>query len=234
MDPAAAHQRFDEFATAWLATASVAPTTKELYAGYLDNHLLPTFGLTPLGAASTRRRYAPGTPPWPTRMCPPPGPAPTRCCANGSLPLEASIELLIRAFDGRFARSNQPWIPVESNGATWLDDQFLASSLGGLSGGERLVLTVVAALADTTGARRIDLADVVAGIDRDHLDFVLAALAHAGGSHQHSRLVPTGNRTAHHLEELAMLHPWPSPLANCAVDLSSARTSCVGIDTPRR
>ena len=49
VDPAAAHQRFDEFATAWLATASVAPTTKELYAGYLDNHLLPTFGLMELG-----------------------------------------------------------------------------------------------------------------------------------------------------------------------------------------
>ena len=120
-----------------------------------------------------------------------------RAWAKGSLPLEASIELLVRAFDGRFARANQPWIRVEPSGATWLDDQFLASSLGGLSGGERRVLSVAVALADTTGARRVDLADVVAGIDRDNLDLVLAALAHAGGSHQDALLAPmTGHGTA--------------------------------------
>ncbi|WP_129336731.1 tyrosine-type recombinase/integrase [Cellulomonas endophytica] len=48
-DPAAAHQRFDVYATTWLSTAQIAPTTKSLYAGYLDNHLLPTFGLLELG-----------------------------------------------------------------------------------------------------------------------------------------------------------------------------------------
>lgn len=48
LDPAAAHQRFDGFATSWLTTAPIASTTKELYAGYLDNHLLPTFGLREL------------------------------------------------------------------------------------------------------------------------------------------------------------------------------------------
>ncbi|HEY3547397.1 MAG TPA: tyrosine-type recombinase/integrase [Propionicimonas sp.] len=48
-DPAAWHQRFDQYATAWLATARIAASTKQLYAGYLDNHLLPTFGLMELG-----------------------------------------------------------------------------------------------------------------------------------------------------------------------------------------
>lgn len=60
-DPAAAHQRFDRFATSWLATARIASTTKELYAGYLDNHLLPTLGLMELGEispATVRAWYA--------------------------------------------------------------------------------------------------------------------------------------------------------------------------------
>ena len=131
-----------------------------------------------------------------------------RAWAKGSLPLEASIELLIRAFDGRFARTSQPWIRVEPNGATGLDDQFLASGLGELSGGERRVLSIVVALADTTGARRVDLVDVVAGIDRDNLDLILAALAHAGGSHQHSRLVPTAGVEGVRIERLASLHAW--------------------------
>ena len=97
-----------------------------------------------------------------------------RAWAKGSLPLEASIELLIRAFDGRFARTSQPWIRVEPNGATGLDDQFLASGLGELSGGERRVLSIVVALADTTGARGIGdpyYADYGnGGYDVDHYD----------------------------------------------------------------
>lgn len=137
-----------------------------------------------------------------------------RAWAKGSLPLEASVELLVRAFDGRFARADQPWIRVEPNGATWLDDQFLAASLGGLSGGERRVLTVVAALADTGSARRIDLTDVVTGIDRANLDLVLAALAHAAGSHEHMRLVPAGNGSGMLREPLDTLHVWPAPTSS--------------------
>lgn len=76
------------------------------------------------------------------------------------------MELLVRAFCERFARADQPWIRVEPTGATWLEDHFLAASLGALSGGERRVHTVVVALADTTGTRRLDLVDVVTGIDR--------------------------------------------------------------------
>ena len=51
-DPAASHQRFDRYATSWLATARIGTTTKDLYAGYLDNHLLPTFGLLELAQIS--------------------------------------------------------------------------------------------------------------------------------------------------------------------------------------
>ncbi len=132
-----------------------------------------------------------------------------RTWARGSLPLTAAAELLIRSFDGRFAAASQPWIRVESTGATWLDDQYLAAGLGGLSGGERRVLTVVAALADSTGARRIDLTDVVTGIDRDNLDLVLAALAHAAGSHEHAGLEVAADERSARLVRLPPLHPWP-------------------------
>ncbi len=157
-----------------------------------------------------------------------------RAWAKGSLLLEASIELLIRAFDGRFARASQPWIRVEPNGATWLDDQFLASALGGLAGGERRVLSIVVALADTTGAHRVDLADVVAGIDRDNLDLVLSALAHAGGSHQHSRLTPTNDASGYRVDRFTSLHPWPAAAPPTAADTAVTRNANVRPGVHRR
>lgn len=128
----------------------------------------------------------------------------------GSLPVTAAVELLTRCFDGRFAAASQPWIRVEPTGAVWLDDQFLASSLGGLSGGERRVLTIVVALADSTGTRRIDLTDVVTGIDRENLDLVLAALAHAAGSHEQVDLKVADDSQTARFVRLPSLHPWPA------------------------
>jgi hypothetical protein len=156
-----------------------------------------------------------------------------RAWAKGSLPLEASVELLVRAFDGRFARADQPWIRIEANGATWLDDQFLASSLEGLSGGERRVLTVVVALADVGSVRRVDLTDVVTGIDRASLDLVLAALAHAGGSHEHAGLIAARDGIGARLEPLAALHPWPTLTLGHTPGPAAAATAAAP-DTPIR
>ena len=47
-DPAAGAQRLDVFATSWLAAHDCSETTRTLYAGYLDNHILPTLGLLQL------------------------------------------------------------------------------------------------------------------------------------------------------------------------------------------
>ena len=82
-----------------------------------------------------------------------------RFWAACSLSLTAAVELLIRRFGGRFAAATTPRIRFELTGAIWLDDRYLPAGLGGLSGGERRILTVVvvAALAEATGARRIDL-----------------------------------------------------------------------------
>lgn len=61
IDPQAGHQRFDQFATDWLTTAPIADTTRELYAAYLDNHLIPFFGydeLVGINPARIRQWYA--------------------------------------------------------------------------------------------------------------------------------------------------------------------------------
>ncbi len=62
---------------------------------------------------------------------------------------------------------------------------------------------------DASSVRRVDLTDVVTGIDRANLDLVLAALAHAGGSHQHARPFT------------AMLHTWPCTPAPSPRGMSS-------------
>jgi hypothetical protein len=126
--------------------------------------------------------------------------------AAGSYAYEAAVELLIRAFNGRFARPGWPWIPDTSGELSWLDaDQITPGTTGALSGGERRLLAVVAALA---GGQPADLSDV-AGLDRDLLDLVLAAIAHAGGSHQHSDIRPSRDGR-HEYARLPSLHPWPT------------------------
>lgn len=65
------------------------------------------------------------------------------------------------------------------------------------------------ALADSTGARRVDLANIVTGVDRANLDLILAAFAHAGGSHEHTSLeFADGNGSARFVR-LPSLHSWP-------------------------
>ncbi|OIQ88918.1 hypothetical protein GALL_291960 [mine drainage metagenome] len=130
-----------------------------------------------------------------------------RTWAAGSHPLTAAVELLIRAFDGRFADAGQPWIRIEDNGWVWLDDKILHANLGRLSGGERRVLDLVCALVDPD--RAVHLADAITGIDRTHLDLVLAALAHAAGSHEHADVFVDAPTGAAHLRVLGSAHPWP-------------------------
>lgn len=110
-----------------------------------------------------------------------------RFWAAGMYNRTAAVELLIRAFDGRFAHPGNPWIQPGDE-YHWLNAELIESNIGALSGGERRVLLIVAALADG------DLGDCVAGLDRENLSLVLAAIAHTGGSHEH----PGGT-----------LYPWP-------------------------
>lgn len=147
--------------------------------------------------------------------------------AKGIYTIEAAVELLIRFQSGRFVAEGEPWIvaPREERRGNmrsgyWLDvDQLTAEATAAavLSGGERRVLSVAASLA---GGSPIDLADAVSGLDRETLDLVLAAIAHAGGSHEHRvmgtrtfRDTTTGERFEREwpTEQVAgSLHPWPA------------------------
>lgn len=102
-----------------------------------------------------------------------------RAWAKGIYGTEAAVELLARAFDGRFAEPGWPWI--RDNGRAWLEAEEILNHAGALSGGERRLLEVVASLA---GAHSVDLADVLAGLDRSTTELVLAAMSHAAGTHE--------------------------------------------------
>ncbi|MHA7285977.1 hypothetical protein ACX80I_06845 [Arthrobacter sp. MDT3-44] len=129
-----------------------------------------------------------------------------RSWAKGTYTIEAATELLIRAFDGRFARSGEPWIGM---GSRWpyVDFEAIEENLGGLSGGERRFMLLVASLGD--GGALVDLGDIIPGLDRDVLALVLAAIAHAGGSHEHSGFEFTEDGTPTSIVRLARLYDWP-------------------------
>jgi hypothetical protein len=108
-----------------------------------------------------------------------------RAWARGMYATEAAVELLVRAFSGRFASAGQPWIRHRPGGY-WLDADALAQHTSSLSGGEQRVLAVVAALLSDQPLP--DLAGILAGVDRGNLTLILAALSHAAGAHEHSEV----------------------------------------------
>ncbi|ADB73456.1 hypothetical protein [Geodermatophilus obscurus] len=71
---------------------------------------------------------------------------------------------------------------------------------------ELAVLRVAASLAD---GRPVDLADVAVALDRRTLGLVLAALAHAVGSHDHRAPAPAGHGSDTG-ERLGPLIAWPT------------------------
>ena len=139
-----------------------------------------------------------------------------RAWARGMYTTEAATELLLRAFGGKFAAPGNPWIhtSTEPEGPSqvraWIDFASISDEVGPLSGGERRFLMLAASLAEDVP---VVLGDVVPGLDRENLNLVLAALAHAGGSHQHSdiRFYEDGTMSRGK-GYLVSLHPWPRAL----------------------
>jgi hypothetical protein len=130
-----------------------------------------------------------------------------RAWAKGSHPLVAATELLLRAFGGRFARQGNPWVIRDAEyGNVWIDFEQIPETLDELSGGERRLLMLAASLADVGVA--VELGDVLPGLDREVLALVLAAVAHAGGSHEHSAIVENTDGTAS-FQRQTSLYPWP-------------------------
>jgi hypothetical protein len=108
-----------------------------------------------------------------------------RAWANGIYGMEAATELLIRGFDGRFADPSCPWIHPTSSGHS-IDFESIPELSGALSGGEQRFLKIAAAL--DGGEVTVNLGRALAGLDRRHVHLILAAVAHAAGTHQHDRL----------------------------------------------
>jgi hypothetical protein len=131
-----------------------------------------------------------------------------RIRAQGMYPAEAATELLIRS---GFAQPHRPWITHDS----WVDPAALAAALedGTLSGGERRLLSIALAL---IGEHPIDLGWALSGLDRTNQTLCLAALSHAGGSHEHRRTRfehPQNGAGSFPVaaELLGPLVPWPEP-----------------------
>jgi hypothetical protein len=137
-----------------------------------------------------------------------------RAWAKGSYTSEAATELLLRAFGGRFAAPGNPWIHTSTTPEgphqvrAWIDFEAIPEQAGMLSGGERRFLFVAASIAENVP---VVLGDVIPGLDRQNLKLILAALAHAGGSHEHSdiRTNPDGSMSIAR-GYLDSLYPWPA------------------------
>jgi hypothetical protein len=106
---------------------------------------------------------------------------------HGMYTTEAATELLVRAHRGAFASIERPWVKPGDHGY-WIDFPAITEHVGGMSGGEQRLLRIAASIGSDDAAP-VRLGEVLGGLDRPTLRLVLAAVAHAGGSHQHSSLV---------------------------------------------
>lgn len=130
-----------------------------------------------------------------------------RAWAKGTYPLEAATELLLRAFGGRFAGQGWGWMR-EDDGRPWIDFEAIPAQIGGLSGGEKRFLLFTASLA---GEGLVTLGDVLPGLDRDLMKLVLAATAHAAGTHQGAEVIENADGTPSLRRVSGSLYPWPEP-----------------------
>lgn len=95
-----------------------------------------------------------------------------------------------------------PWAAVH-----WTDlDRALRSGVLTGTGGELWLLRASASLAD---GQSVDLSELTAGVDRGELTLVLAALAHAAGSHEQSDVVRDDEGGSHAGAPLGPVLAWP-------------------------
>lgn len=128
-----------------------------------------------------------------------------RAWAKGSYATEAAVELLLRAFHGRFAAAGAGWMRRGDNGRPWIDFEAIPEHIGGLSGGEQRFLRLVASIGDD---EPVVLSDALSGLDRDIVDLILAAVAHTSGSHEGVTVTHDADGKAT-LNRVGTLYPWP-------------------------
>ena len=95
-----------------------------------------------------------------------------------------------------------PWAAVQW---TEVDGALRRGAVGG-SGGQLRLLRVAASLAE---GQPVDLADLTAGLERRELTLLLAALAHAAGSHEHREVRRDGDGVPQVGALLGPLVAWP-------------------------
>lgn len=133
-----------------------------------------------------------------------------RAWAKGMYPLEAGVELLIR--QGRGIYAGAPWL-YDYGERVVVDVDELLDGIGAWSGGEQRVARIAASL---LGGDRVDLNEDVPGLDRGHLSLVLAAIAHANGSHEDSVTRYGSDGTPQGFDRVSTLYPWPQSAADVA------------------
>ena len=84
-----------------------------------------------------------------------------RAWARGVYPSEAATELLIRAFNGRFAEPGWPWIHSTAQDH-WIDFSTIPRQIAGLSGGEQRLLRIAASIGSTDAT--VNLGDCLTGL----------------------------------------------------------------------
>lgn len=101
--------------------------------------------------------------------------------ARGMYCTEAAVMILIRAFDGRFARPGWPWIATSTyDGSFYVNaDRMSDDDIGMLSGGEQRTLAIARSL---LGSEPVDLSEAMTGLDRPTGHAVIVALTHATGT----------------------------------------------------
>ena len=127
-----------------------------------------------------------------------------RAWAKGLYPSEAGVELLIRQGKAIYARA--PWIAQHGDYAV-IDVNKLVYEAGAWSGSERRVVAIAASL--LSSEHPVNLEDAVSGLDRVNLQLVLAAIAHANGSHEHSALRRGPDGATVGFEQLSSAFAWP-------------------------
>ena len=108
-----------------------------------------------------------------------------RAWAAGAYATEAAVELLIRA---DLASGGSPWVRDASiegpePPSLYIDHVRLVAESASLAGGPRAVARIAASM---LGGDSVDLSVVLPDLDRDRVMLVLAAVAHAAGSHEDS------------------------------------------------
>lgn len=126
----------------------------------------------------------------------------------GVYPIEAGAELLIR--QGKAIREGAPWLrdvgPETGQRMVAIGPETLWVESRGWSASERRIVNLAVSLID--GEVMVNLKDAVYGLDSTNLELVLAAMAHAAGSHE----ATAPGRLPHGTDSTGTpnLFPWPS------------------------